>query len=198
MRIGILAATTLLVAIFVLSTFAIAPVSHAYGKDQWQIGFSGNFHVVGSSINAGFWGWCAFGGSSGSSAIGTTGTTGDCEQASYFGKTVGALNSPFHASFDGPWVISTGSRNCLSSSTPCFFFTAGTVEVTGPGAASLGVPTGVELPLASICGSPPAPGSPCDTGLPAIPGHFSLSGTFPGPGGSTISTNVQIQVTQLP
>ncbi len=207
--------------LMILSIVSFAHPAHAYGPSQWQIGFSGNFHVIGQSINTGFWGWCAF---AGSDAAGTTGTMGDCQSTNYFGKTVGALNSPFHASFDGPWMIGTGSAFCGPPSTPpttpCFFFTpnvGGTVELTGPGAALIGAPTGVPGPLNStpggICaqilkpdGNPvypsppfsPLAGTPCDLGFPAMAGHLQFIGTFPGPGGTTISVNVEVQITQLP
>ena len=209
--------------LMILSTFSFAHPAHAYGTSQWQIGFSGNFHVVGQSVNTGFWGWCAFSGSDGSSTVGTTGTTGDCQSTNYFGKTSGGLNSPVHASFDGPWMIENGSAFCgpptAPPTTPCFFFTpnaGGTVEVTGPGAALIGAPTGVPVPLDStplgICapifhnGAPvypsppysPIAGTPCDLGFPAIAGHISVTGTMPGPGGITISAHIEIQVTQIP
>ncbi len=203
--------------LMILSIISFAHPAHAYGPSQWQIGFSGNFHVIGQSINSGFWGWCAF---AGSDAVGTAGTAGDCQSTNYFGKTFAALNSPFHASFDGPWMIKTGSAFGGSPTTPSFFFTpdaGGTVELTGPGAALIGAPTGVPVPLnstpGSICaqilkadGTPvfpsppfsPLAGTPCDVGFPAMAGHFQFIGTFPGPGGITISVNVEVQITQIP
>jgi len=187
------------IATFGFLVLSIAPAVSAYGLEQWQTAFSGtcsNLALCGAVVGLpgvpvrfGFWGWCAFGGSDGGSAVGTTGTTADCQITTYF--TSGGPTNPFHASFDiSGWTIATGSA-FLPSGVQGFFLTSGTVEVTGPGATLLGIPTGVVLPLSAACG-PVAltPGTPCDTGIPAIPGHF---GTHPFPG-----FEINIQVNKLP
>ena len=182
-----------LLAFMVLS---IAPATYSYGNtEQWQTAFSGTCNNLarcgpapGVPGRFGFWGWCAFGGSDGSSSVGTTGTTADCQITTYFNS--GGPTNPFHASFDvSSWVINTGSA-FLPPGVPGFFLTTGTVEVTGPGATFLGIPTGVVLPLSVACPAGPTPGSPCDTGIPAIPGHF---GVHPFP-----QFEINIQVNKLP
>ncbi len=181
---------SLVIATFVIAGVSIVPAVSAYGNhDQWQTGFAGT--AQGGS--SGFWGWCAFGGSSGSSTVGTTGTTADCQIANYFRPVI----NTFHVSMDGTgWVIATGSA-FLPPGVPGFFFTGGTAELTGPGAKVLsllfGVPVGVPFDLSAVCNFSGGPatlaGSPCDTGIPAIPGHFHLN----SPG-----FELQIQVTKLP
>jgi hypothetical protein len=73
----------------------------------------------------------------------------------------------------------------FSLGLPDFLITGGTVELSGPGAAITGFPTGVPIPIPSPC-----PPMICDTGIPAVPGHFSL---HQGPG-----VEFNIQVTKLP
>jgi len=175
-----------------LGVLAAAPAL-AYGSsDQWQAGFAGTF-VSKSTGAQGFWGWCAFGGSSGSAAIGTTGTTADCQIENYFGTTsLGQPLNPFHFTVDGTgWVIGTGSHQ-VPPGVPSFFITSGNLEVSGPGAQLLGVPVGVPFASSLACGPGTTAaeliGTPCDTGIPAVAGHFS----FMAPG-----AKVQIQVTHL-
>lgn len=197
------AALVMMLAMIVL----VAPRASAYSNViQWQVGFSGNFDVPSSPMGTGgFWGWCVFGGSNGSRELGTLGTTADCKVANYFRPTVGVPNNPILVSYDiTTWAIGTGSAFCLSPKTPCFFFTAGTVTLQGPGAALIpptGVPTGVPIPLKFPCpalvglSSPPPIDlsslamTPCDSGIPAMPGHFSF---HPIPG-----ISIQIQVTKI-
>ncbi len=182
----------LILPISILATMALSvvPATYAYGnQDQWQAGFAGT--AQGGSF--GFWGWCAFGGSDGSSAPGTTGTTADCQIANYFRPVA----NTFHVSMDGNgWVIATGSA-FLPPGVPGFFFTGGTAEIVGPGASVIsslfGVPVGVPFDLSLVCNFSGGPatlaGSPCDTGIPAHAGHFNLN--VPG-------FELQIQVTKLP
>jgi len=177
-----------MVALATLGVLANAPSALAYGSsDQWQAGFSGTCSsqsscpfvlALPSNGATGFWGWCAFGGSS---ADGMTGTTGDCQLATYFGPA-----SSLHVSFDGAgWAIRTGSPIVFPLGAPDFQFTDVTVEVTGPGAALMGIPTGVPLTFKD----PNCPPMICDTGVPAMAGHFSLH----APGVALV-----IQVTKLP
>jgi hypothetical protein len=166
----------------------------AYGNsDQWQTGFAGTFNSPAGT--SGFWGWCAFGGSS---ASGMTGNTADCQIENYFARRGTPLN-PFLAAIDAnSWLIATGSAFLpKNSGIPSFFLTGGSAELTGPGApfiASLfGVPVGVPFDLSKVCdfSNPPTTliGNPaCDTGIPAVPGHFG----FTGPG-----FEIQIQVTKV-
>ncbi len=168
----------------------VAPGARAYGNNtQWQTGFSGNF-----GTSSGFWGWCAFGGSS---PDGLSGSFADCQIANYFFKPITGLQDPFEVDFSATsWVIATGSAFCPSS-IPCFFLTGGTAVIQGPGAKVLsilfGVPVGVPFSLSIPCGSSSVPsslaGSPCDTGVPAMPGHFSFR---PVP-----TVHIEIQVTKI-
>jgi hypothetical protein len=173
-------------------TLPTASSASAYGNaEQWQIGFSATCTntslcpaasgIFKSPGTFGFWGWCAFGGSDGSSAVGTTGTTADCQFSFY---TRPPTNNVTHFSYDVTgWDIKTGSA-LLPPGVPSFFITSGTYEVQGPGAANLGLETGVPIPFPSPC-----PAVLCDTGLPAVPGHLSAH-PFTG-------YNINIQVTKL-
>lgn len=177
----------------VLTLGAAAPSALAYGNtDQWQIGFSGTCNntslcpaasgIFQSPGTFGFWGWCAFGGSDGSSAVGTTGTTADCQFSFY---TRPPANNVDHFTYDVTgWKIDTGSA-LLPPGVPSFFVTSGTFEVQGPGATIAGIPKGVPIPFPTPC-----PAVLCDTGLPAVPGHVDLH-PFP-------DYEINIQVTQLP
>jgi hypothetical protein len=184
-----------------LGLYAITPATLAYGSGaQWQIGASGTCNVASvcasvlgfpPGFTGGFWGWCDFGGSSGSSAVGTTGTKGDCQFTVYLDAPGTQATNPYHVSQDvTSWMIATGSA-FLPPGTPGFFITGGTLVLTGPGAPG---PTGVTIPLGAVCNLSNIPttlvGNPaCDTGIPAAPGHVSL---HPAPG-----VELNIQVTQI-
>ena len=167
-----------------LLLFAIIPSVHAYGNTaQWQVGFSGTCNVPtmcgppGGTGTFGFWGWCDFGGSSGSTALGTTGTAGDCQVTTYGRTDVGQPNNPTHMAVDiSGWVI--GPSN-MSPTGTSFHITAFKLECTGPGASQPPTPfSGCTLP----------PGG--DTGVPPVSGHYAIN-PFPG-------FNINTQVTQLP
>ena len=173
---GILTLTTTAGLLLLAS---ILPSAHAYGSTaQWQVGFSGTCNVPtvcgqnGGPGTSGFWGWCEFGGSDGSSAPGTRGTSGDCQVTHYDRASLGLPNNPTHVAVD-----ITGWAILPSAMGPPFSFhiTAYTVECTGPGAT---------LPFS--CGIPPNG----DTGIPPVAGHFAFS-PFPG-------AHIDIQVNQLP
>src|SRR5438309_11215120 len=178
-------ARTLSVSLGLSLLFLVAATSSAsaYGRaDQWQTAFSGTcssqsacpFGPAPSKGASGFWGWCAFGGSDGSSAVGTTGTTADCQITTYSGP-----GTTFHISYDVTnWVIQSGSPFVFPPGAPDFLVTSGTLTLSGPGAPG---PTGIPIPIPSPC-----PGFICDTGIPAVPGHFSF---HPGP---VVELNVQV------
>ena len=156
---------------------AVAPV-HAYGPEQWQIGFSFNCNApVSFCAGFAFWGWCAFGGS---------GTTGDCQFSIYNLKgNIGPAYGPTHFAVDYTgWVVGRGSVLIPTQPTlPAFFASgSGSLTATGPGAPVLGLSSGV--PTTFTCaptpGARPVPLSPalfflCDTGLPAVAGHYTYS-----------------------
>jgi hypothetical protein len=182
----------LTVALATLGVLANAPSALAYGStDQWQVGFAGtcspqaptSFFCPGG-VSTGFWGWCAFGGSDGKSTVGTTGTTADCQLETYFGN-----GTSLHVSYNVTgWVIQPGEP--FSFGLPDFLFTKGTITLAGPGVATTPFPAHVPIPFPF---GPPINGCPsmiCDSGVPAVPGHYSLPQS-PG-------MQLSIQVTRLP
>jgi len=177
------------VTVAVLGILANAPSALAYGSaDQWQAGFSGTcssqslcpFGPVPTQGATGFWGWCAFGGSSGSSDVGTTGTTADCQVTTYFGPG-STVNLSYNVT---AWMIVFDPESPLSIGLPDFLFTSGTVTLSGPGVPPF-LPSHTPLPFPNPC-----PPFICDSGIPAVPGHFSF---HPSPG-----VTFMIQVTKLP
>jgi hypothetical protein len=181
-----------------LGLVSTIPVVFAYGNNtQWQTAFSGTCNVTAycgqiglpPGTTGGFWGWCAFGGSNGASSPGTTGTQGDCQITVYIDSPGQQGSNPFHTSQDvAGWVIAENVPHSICSlfpaDTPCFFVTGGTVEFTGPGSPG---PTGVQLPVPCTANPADNAGNPtCDTGIPAVPGHFAL---HPAPG---VHLNIQV------
>jgi hypothetical protein len=173
-------------ALAVFGLFAVAPSALAYGNTaQWQVGFSGTCSIHSSpiafcpgAVHTGFWGWCAFGGTL---PGGKSGTIADCQVTSYFGPA-----SSFHVSYDVTgWVILPESPFGVPG-FPDFLITSGTIELSGPGAASnpFGFPVGIPVAIPNPC-----PPMVCDTGIPPIPGHYSF---HPMPG-----VELNIQVNQL-
>jgi hypothetical protein len=119
----------------------------AYGKENWQLGFSGTGVNPGTGQGFGFWGWCAFGGGV------TSGNDGDCQVAQYFH---GPSGFTCHESIDitswdgsgGTFVISgTATVNPTGETGPCLAFFPGSASFTN-----------------------------VDTGFPAAPGHYNLGG----------------------
>src|SRR2546422_3943494 len=172
----IMAFSSLLITISFLLGAVLAV--HAYGSEQWQIGLSFNCNApVSFCAGFAFWGWCAFGGS---------GTTGDCQFDIYnlkgsLGPAYGPTN--FAVDYSG-WVVGKGSVLIPAQPTlPAFFASgSGSVTVRGPGADAFGLSSGV--PTAFTCtpspGATPVPLSPalfflCDTGIPAVAGHYSYN-----------------------
>lgn len=164
--------------------FASAP-AHAYGAAQWQVTFSFTCNAS-ACAGLGFWGWCDFG-NNGS----------DCQITNYNFK--GAFGIPafsaFHISQDiQSWHIATGSFG-LPAGMPSFFADSGTVVFSGPGAVALGLPTNTRIPFVPLCSH--GLFFLCDTGIPAVAGHFTLNtiplfGLSPQPG-----ANYEVQVTQI-
>ncbi len=122
----------------------------AYGKENWQIGFSGTGVNPGTGVGFGFWGWCALGGGV------TSGNNGDCEFAQYAHASADS-GVTCHESLDiTSWNVGSNGD----------FFITGTATVN---------PTSVTVPclaifpgLASFTG--------VDLGVPAAPGHYNLGG----------------------
>jgi hypothetical protein len=177
----------LTVTLATLGVLASAPTALAYGNTaQWQVGFSGTCSGHAASVfcptpvHNGFWGWCEFGGSNGDSTVGTIGSQADCQLTTYFGPA-----TSIHISFDVTgWVLLPATP--FSFNKPDFLLTSGTLELSGPGAATnpFGLPTGVPVPFPSPC-----PPGICNTGIPAAAGHYSIH---------VSGFELNIQVTKLP
>jgi hypothetical protein len=169
-----------LLAAAALGVFAATPAL-AYGAENYQIGFAGTAVYPAGGFSFGFWGWCAFGGGTGS--LPTSGTTGDCQFAEYIHSS--SVRATCHQSIDATsWTIE-------SSVFPGFvgiptFHVTGTATLDPAGAA----PICLTLP-----GVAPASFTDFDTLLPAIPGHTSLPSSFLIPGSVG---ELQLQVTPLP
>jgi hypothetical protein len=126
------------------------------GHDMWQVGISGNCNNP-SICNTpefggtgGFWGWAEFD----RSADGTQ-TWGDAEFAFCFHTVGGGGAGAGHTSFDiESWTIAPGSAG------PQTFYASGVETDTGHG-----TPTTTEF-------------TNQDTGIPAVPGHYSTSDVF--------------------
>ena len=143
----------LLVAL-VLTASATTPAS-AYGKDNWQIGFSGTATMPTTGQGFGFWGWCAFKGVA-------SGTDGDCEVAQYLHGPAGTGFTCEESIDISAWTAATGT----------FVILAATATVR---------PSSLTAECLSFF---PGPGGfPADTEIPARPGHYSLQ-LVPGLPGS--------------
>ena len=196
-----------LVAIAALSS---APLAHAYGAANWQVGFAGTGNLPGSG-GFGFWGWCTFAGGV------TSGNDADCQISTYFHSNPGGINGKFSIQGTG-WDMQPSTFPPIPGvPTDDFFVTAGTETISGPFGALLisiaGPPllaagctiTGnsVTCPLSLWEVLPPGCSStnPCiyspDTGIPAAPGHYNLNSAFIAMGPPGAVGELQIQVTQL-
>ncbi len=193
--------TSLIVAFVFIASFTLIPASSAYGKENWQTTFAGTFVSPGSG-NSGFWGWCAFGGGTPSSAGApvTSGTDADCEESFYFG--------PSHAIQAHESISGTAWDMEPCTIAPCvtpndFFITSGTMTISGPDVVqhlgtvgplllSLGCTITGETATCSLLVWEGLGTYNPDTGIPTVAGHYNLNSFLTQPG------EFQIQVTQLP
>src|SRR5712692_11528437 len=179
--------------LLVFAAFVATPAL-AYGRAQWEVTFSFTCSAQ-PCAGLGFWGWCDFGGSA---ADGLSGTSGDCQITNY--NFDGAFGIPvfgtFHISQDiHSWHIATGAVD-LPPGMPGFFADSGTVVFTGAGAGGLGLPTNTRINFLPLCSH--GLFFLCDTGIPGVAGHFTLS-TIPLFGLSQQpGANYQVQVAQIP
>jgi hypothetical protein len=142
---GILIAATLVI-------FAATPAL-AYGKENWQVAFSGTGVAPGTGQGFGFWGWCAFGGGV------TSGNNGDCEFSQYFHAPSGSgLTCEVSADITS-WSGSSGTFVITGTATVNPTSLTGPCVAIFPGSASF---TGV------------------DSMIPAAPGHYNLGALGPG------------------
>jgi hypothetical protein len=195
------------VVLLSLVALSFAPAAHAHGPPDWQATFSGNCndptHCFGT--RGGFWGWCAFGGGTGSPA--TSGNNADCQSEGYsHGEACEtSLCVDAHFSVSGTaWDIEPSAFN---PSVNDFFITDGFETLSGPtivhalasGALNLPQPPcvvsgqSITCPLsvleaAGIYGP--------DTGVVATPGHMSNS--ICADGVSAPGCHYNQQVTQIP
>jgi hypothetical protein len=185
---------TIIVAASLLIVPTAIPLGHAYGPAQWQVTFSFNCNTA-PCAGFGFWGWCDFGGSA---SDGLSGNVADCQITNYnFNGAFGIpAFTPFHIGQDiHSWHIATGSAD-LPPGMSGFFADSGTVEFTGTGAGGLGLPTGTPIDFVPLCSH--GLFFLCDTGIPAAPGHYTLS-AIPLFGLSTQpSIHYKVQVNHIP
>ncbi len=133
---------------------SLASVTHsrpalAYGKENWQVAFSGTGVNPGTGVSFGFWGWCAFGGGVAS------GNDGDCEFSQYFHAPAGSgftcevsLEITSWSGISGTFVISgTATVHPSSATVPCLALFPGSANFTG-----------------------------VDSMIPSAPGHYNLGG----------------------
>ena len=159
-----------------LGVFAATPAL-AYGAENYQLGFAGTASVPNGTF--GFWGWCAFGGGTGT--LPTSGSTGDCNYALYVHTSTLVVTCEQRVDFTS-WTIEPGAIPFVPD-----FFGVGTATVN-PSSATIcfGLFPGV---------FPETFPTPFDTLLPGKPGHYSLNGLSMGP---VTFTELQIQVTAIP
>jgi hypothetical protein len=139
-----------LVALVVVSfVWLSATPASAYGKENWQVTFSGTGVVPGSGVGFGFWGWCGLGGGV------TSGDDADCQFAQYFHAPSGS-GFTCHESLDiNAWDTTGGT-----------FVISGKVTVT---------PTSLtDACLSLFPGS--ATFTNVDLGIRAASGHYNLGG----------------------
>jgi hypothetical protein len=167
---------TLVALVPVVATAALAaalvgsPSAKAYGNNAlWQIGMSFNCDnpsACGPDLG-GFWGWAEF----------DRGGEGDAQLTgcSHMRGGPGAGAQHFAVDVHG-WTIAPGSAG-----PETFFVTSETDTITGH---TGGPPVTIDIPSEYM-----------DTGIPAVPGHYSTTEIFgmkPPPG-----VSIQIQVVQL-
>ena len=168
--------TTATIGILGISgVFAAAP-AQAYGPENYQQTFAGKGLIPGGNI--GFWGWCTYGGGTGS--LPTSGTTGDCSYAYYVHTSTTKIDC--HQSVDfTAWTIQPSAVLPFTD-----FFVTGTASVQPPNATDCySLFPGIFAPSFTDV----------DTLVPAIPGHYNENGatllgiTWP---------ELQYQVTAIP
>lgn len=187
-RIARLVAAVVMLAGALAATLAAgAGPAAAYGNNGslnvWQVGLSANCNnpsACGPELG-GFWGWVVF------TADPATGETDADAELAGCGHMVRAggpgLAGAGHFSVEAEWIIQPGSVGAQT-----FWLTGGTQTFTGHG-------TPVTVPLTNDDGSLTTPANPFDTGIPAVPGHYSTAELL---GFSAPGVAYQIQVAYKP
>jgi hypothetical protein len=139
-----------LFAVFASSLLVgVSPPTHAYGKDNWQVAFSGT-GVTPQGVSFGFWGWCAY--------VGVySGSQGDCEMSQYVhapGYSLTCEVSLDVTSWTGGFqpdhfITGTATVHPASSTDACVSIFPGSVSFTA-----------------------------ADTQVPLIPGHYNIKNAF--------------------
>ena len=146
---------------------AAAQPAAAYGHngslDVWQIGLSMNCNnpsVCGEELG-GFWGWVVF---TRDPATGETDADAELTGCGHMVRAGGpGLAGADHFSAEAEWIIGPGSAGPQT-----FLLTGGTMTFTGHG-------TPQTVPITNDDGSLTTPQNPMDTGIPAVPGHYSTA-----------------------
>jgi len=172
-----LAATVVaLLAVGLAVVLGSASPAVAYGHngtlDMWQVGLSMNCNnpaVCGTELG-GFWGWVQF---TRDPVTGETDADAQLTGCQHMVRSGGpGTAGAFHFSAEATWVIGPGSAGQQT-----FLLTGGTMTFTGRGGQTT-------VPLTNDDGSLTTPANPNDTGIPAVPGHYStqeiLGFTAPG------------------
>jgi hypothetical protein len=169
--------------VLLVGALAVALVSNshshpalAYGKENWQIGFSGTGVAPSTGFGFGFWGWCAFSGV-------TSGTDGDCQISQYQHAPAGS-GIPSFTCEESVDVTSWKAEQLPGSPFVSFVIETATVTVN-PSSQT-----------ANCLAFFPGPnGFPADTGFPAAAGHYNIGvGVF----GQGLRGEFQVQVVQIP
>ena len=161
-----------LVVAAVLGVLVTTPAL-AYGAENYQVGFAGTGVAPGTGFGTGFWGWCAFGGGTGT--LPSSGTTGDCNYALYIHTSSGDVTCEQSVDVTS-WTIKAGATGLPD------FFATGTATVH---------PSSAAICFGLFPGVFPSSFTDFDTLIPGVPGHYHLNG-FMG------FVELQIQVTAIP
>ncbi len=151
----------------------VATPALAYGAENYQVGFAGTGVAPGTGSGLGFWGWCAFGGGTGT--LPTSGTTGDCNYAFYVHTSSGGVTCEQSVDLTS-WTIKASAFGVPD------FFATGTATVH---------PSSAAICFGLFAGVFPSSFTDFDTLIPGVSGHYNLNG-FMG------LTELQIQVTAIP
>jgi hypothetical protein len=161
----LLAAMT--VSIALITVTAGSAGAYGGGPANWQIGFAGTGVFPGTGFGFGFWGWCAFSGGV------SSGNGGDCQVSQYLHTPSGNVACEQSINISSWHVSPVPFPNFVLSGT----------ATTHPSSATSACPVAGGVPP-SFTGFAP--------GIPAIAGHYNLSGVLGSPAGE-----FQIQVTQI-
>jgi len=158
-------------AVLALLAISVASPAFAYGKETYQVAFSGTATQPGVG-GFGFWGWCAFAGGV------TSGNDGDCEFSQYNHGLFPGASVTCEESLDvSSWSISPVTGD---------FVITGTVTVHPSTLSS----SQMAACLALFPGS--GTFSNVDSEIPARPGHYNIGNVF-----GTATGEFEVQVVKI-